>query len=111
MTNTLHPIPKIDAANARELILSELSAMAFSDFTDYLSIEDGKAVLRPSSALDAPRRAAIASIKEGTKGLELKLHDKQRALELLARFLGVFAEESENSVHVVLEDIPEEWCE
>ena len=111
MSNDLQTIPRIDAANARELILQELTAMAFSDFTDYVRVEDGGAVIRDSAELDRPRRAAIASIKESTKGVELKLHDKQRALELLAKFLGVFADESENSVHVVLEDIPKEWCE
>lgn len=33
---------------------------------------------------------AIASIKQGQKGIELKLHDKVKALELMGRHLGMF---------------------
>lgn len=33
---------------------------------------------------------AIASIKQGQKGIELKLHDKVKALELIGRHLGMF---------------------
>ena len=109
MEDKLHPLPQIGPDNARELILNELCAMAFSDYTDYVRVEDGRAVLRESRELDAPRRAAIASIKEGTKGVELKLHDKQRALELLAKLFGVFDEAGEQSVRVVLDGVPEEW--
>ena len=34
--------------------------------------------------------AAVASIKAGTKGIEVKLYDKLRALELLGKIYGVF---------------------
>lgn len=33
---------------------------------------------------------AIASIKQGPKGIELKLHDKVKSLELLGKHLGMF---------------------
>lgn len=37
-------------------------------------------------------RHAIASIKEGKRGIEIKLHDKQKSLDSLARILGMFQE-------------------
>ena len=33
---------------------------------------------------------AIAGIREGTKGIEIKLNDKEKALELLGRHLGMW---------------------
>lgn len=42
-----------------------------------------------TAKMPAEAIAAIASIKQGRSGIELKLHDKVRALELLARHLGM----------------------
>ena len=38
---------------------------------------------------------AIAGIKEGKNGIELKLNDKEKALELLGRHLGMFKDKLE----------------
>ena len=40
---------------------------------------------------------AIAGIKEGKFGIELKLNDKEKALELLGRHLGMFKDKLEVS--------------
>ena len=95
-----------------EAILRELAAIAFSDFTDYVRVEDGAVVLTDSRALDQPHRAAIAGIKDIGKGVEIKLHDKQKALELLAKYLGVFDRPAEpEGLRVVLPEEAEEWAE
>lgn len=94
-------------------ILGELSAIAFSDFTDYVRVEDGQAVITESRDLDYSRRAAIAGIKDTGKGVEIKLHDKQKALELLAKYLGMFDREPEaeqTEVRVELSGL-EKWAE
>ena len=94
-------------------ILRELSAIAFSDFTDYVRVEDGQAVITESRDLDYSRRAAIAGIKDTGKGVEIKLHDKQKALELLAKYLGMFDREPEaeqTEVRVELSGL-EKWAE
>ena len=96
-----------------QAILRELSAIAFSDFTDFVRIEDGQAVITDSRSLDYSRRAAIASIKDSGKGVEIKLHDKQKALELLAKYLGLFdrAESPEDrAIRVELNGL-EDWAE
>ena len=93
-------------------ILGELCAIAFSDFTQYVRVEDGTVTVTDSRALDYSQRAAIAGIKDTGKGVEVKLHDKQKALELLTRYLGLFErpEQAQPVLRVELADIPAEWA-
>ncbi len=95
-----------------QTVLRELSAIAFSDFTDYVQVEDGAVRITDSRTLDYGHRAAIAAVKEAGKGVEIKLHDKQKALELLVKYLGLFEEKEpgDKALHVVF-DCPEEWAE
>ena len=94
-------------------ILAALQAIAFSDYTDYIWIEDGQVRVKDTRLLTQAQRAAIAGIKDSGKGVELKLHDKQKALELLVKYLGFFEHSpDENSIRVEFssEDL-EEWSE
>ena len=93
-------------------ILRELSAIAFSDFTDYIRVEDGAVLITDSRDLDGPHRAAIAGIKDTGKGVEIKLHDKQKALELLAKYLGFFERPTEErDLRVIFTNDGEAWAE
>jgi hypothetical protein len=75
-------------------------------------VEDGQVLITESRNLDYSRRAAIAGIKDTGKGVEIKLHDKQKALELLVKYLGLFeTPQEDNSLRVELSGIPEEWTE
>ena len=95
-----------------ETILEALNAIAFSDFTDYIWIEDGEVRVKDTRLLTKGQRAAIAGIKDTGKGVEIKLHDKQKALELLVKYLGFFDRpEEENTLRVELSGIPEGWTE
>ena len=95
-----------------ETILETLKAIAFSDFTDYIRIEDGEVRVRDTCLLTDGQRAAIAGIKDSGKGVEIKLHDKQKALELLVKYLGLFGkDDADGSLRVVFGDVPEEWAE
>ena len=76
----------------QEMVLQELAAVAFANGTDFAQItRSGMVCLTPTEALPEHKRKAVASIKEGQYGAEVKLHDKVRALELLGKHLGVFA--------------------
>lgn len=75
-----------------ERVLRELASIAFSDAGDYVEVEDGQVRVRDTKALGAEKRAAIALVKEGTRGVELRLHDKLRALEILGKSAGMFSE-------------------
>ncbi len=95
-----------------ETVLETLKAIAFSDFTEYIWIEDGAVRIRDSRDLSPAQRSAIAGIKDSGKGVEIKLHDKQKALELLVKYLGLFEKETEETgFRVELDGIPEEWGE
>ena len=96
-----------------ERVLGELRAIAFSDFTRFIRVEDGTAVVTESGLLDPAQRAAIAGIKDTGKGVEIKLHDKEKALELLVKYLGLFdrAEPEAASLRVVIGGEAEDWSE
>ena len=95
-----------------DTILDVLKAIAFSDFTDYIWIEDGEVRVKDTCRLTDSQRAAIAGIKDTGKGVEIKLHDKQKALELLVKYLGFFERpEEETAVRVEFSSVPEDWAE
>ena len=89
-------------------VLALLQAIAFADYTDYVWIEDGEVHIRDSRELSANQRAAIAGIKDTGKGVELKLHDKQKALEPLVKLQGLFSQSEEEAVCVRFEGDAEE---
>lgn len=87
----------------QERVIMELARVAFADATDYVQVEtrtvekdDGTEVsyqtvtLTETAELSADQRAAIAGIKQGATGIEIKLCDKLKALELLGRHIGMF---------------------
>jgi phage terminase small subunit len=74
-------------------IIEELAAIAFHDIADYMTWTESAVHVTPSHRLTDWQRKAIVSVREVGKGsgcLELALSDKLRALELLARVLGLF---------------------
>ena len=92
----------------QDMVLWELAAIAFADATDYVQVvqklyltEDGEEVFLPDVAitetneLTAIQKKAIAGIKQGKNGIELKLNDKTKALELLGKHLGMFTDKVE----------------
>lgn len=94
----------------QERVLEELAAIAFANGTDFATINrNGLVRLTPTSELPEEKKKAVASIKEGQYGTEIKLHDKVRALELLGKHLGVFdngaaaTDREENNIFEVIE--------
>jgi phage terminase small subunit len=79
---------------SQDMVINELAKIAFANTTDYVQVQtkgrSKKVIVKDTSALNDDQLAAISSIKDGANGIELKLHDKQKALELLARHLGLF---------------------
>ena len=95
-----------------ETVLNALKAIAFSDFTDYIRVEDGEVRVKDTCRLTEAQRSAIAGIKDTGKGVEIKLHDKQKALELLVKYLGLFDRPEEDAgLRVEFDGFPEEWAE
>ena len=78
----------------QDMVVKELAAIAFARATDYAEIRSNgvcsTVVIKPTTDLSDQQIRAIAGIKEGTNGIEIKLNDKEKALELLGRHLGMW---------------------
>ena len=81
----------------QDRVLEELAAIAFARATDFAEVKDGFVIIKDTAGLSEQQIKAIAGIKEGKFGIELKLNDKEKALELLGRHLGMFKDRLEVS--------------
>lgn len=100
---------------SQDEVVRELMKIAFADITDYANVEKDeeggyKAVtLKSTAELSGDKTGAVAGIRQGAKGIEIKLYDKLKALEILARHLGMLrdrVEVEENRELQVLFQIP-----
>lgn len=74
----------------QDMVLRELAAIGFARVTDYVQIRDGCVHLTQTDELSPDQKRAVASIREGRHGIEVKLYDKIRALEKIGEHLGMF---------------------
>ena len=81
----------------QDRVLNELASIAFAKATDYAEVQDGQVIIKNTADLSDTMVRAIAGIKEGRNGVEIKLNDKGKALELLGRHLGMFKDRMEVS--------------
>lgn len=108
----------------QDKVLKELAKIGFANTADYVKIviseHEGELIhsveLEETDRLDKDKQAAIAGIKEGRNGIEVKLNDKVKALELMGRHLGMFTdkvevdgniETSTNQLESILEQLKE----
>ena len=91
----------------QEAVLQELASIAFANGTDFVTVTGaGLLCVKATSEVPKNKLPAIAGIKYSQLGIEIKLHDKVRALELLGKHLGVFASAAaaeENNIFEVIE--------
>lgn len=97
---------RMDARSKRteitqDRVLQELAKIGFSNITDFVEIEayGSQCIVRVKTTDQMPpdKLGAIAGIKEGANGIEIKLNDKGKALELIGRHLGMFKDKVEVS--------------
>ena len=79
----------------KEQVLQEFVNIAFADITDLVTIQGKAVTVQDINTVPKELRRAIASIKETKFGLEIKFHDKVRALENIGRHLGMFNDKLE----------------
>ncbi|MBN7576006.1 terminase small subunit [Clostridium sp. 2-1] len=98
----------------QDIILEELRRIALAKPTDFFEVEDMGQYKRvnivPTKDIPEDKIGAIASIKQGANGIEVKLHDRLKALELIGRHLGMFKDKVEitdgnSSVNVNIDDM------
>lgn len=85
----------------QDRVLQELAKIGFADITDFVIIEEKgnycTVKVKPTDKMPADKLGVIAGIKEGANGIEIKLNDKEKALELIGRHLGMFKDKVELS--------------
>ena len=81
----------------QDRVLEELATIAFAKATDYAEVKEGQVIIKDTANLDEQQARAIAGIEEGKFGIKVKLNDKEKALELLGRHLGMFKDKVEVS--------------
>lgn len=81
----------------QDRVLQELAAIAFARVADYAEVKDECVKIKDTKDLNEQQIRAIAGIKEGKFGIEVKLNDKEKALELLGRHFGMFKDKVEVS--------------
>lgn len=95
----------------QDMVVKELAAIAFAKATDYVEIRSngvfGTVVIKPTTNLSDQQIRAIAGIKEGANGIEIKLNDKEKALELLGRHLGMWNDKLDIKTPAIDESIKE----
>lgn len=101
----------------QEMVLRELASIAFASGADFAKVvQRGDSIsveMTPTDSIPTDKRAAIAGIKRGMYGIEVKLHDKVRALEMLGKYLGLFdgsggQEKSDNNLFEAINGCSEE---
>lgn len=94
---------------SQDMIVDELKIVAFSDLADYVDVVEDTGAIRAKSFAEMKKYKSRAlkrikedrAIKEDASGEQVtvydkvcfELHDKLRALELLGKHIGMFADE------------------
>lgn len=81
----------------QDMVVRELAAVAFADLSGIVTLRNGCVYIQDTDELTDEQRRAIAGIKETQAGIEIKMNDKLKALELLGRHLGMFKDRVEVS--------------
>ena len=75
-------------------VVAEFARIAFADIGNLVEWGPDGVTLRPKSALSADDRAAVAEVAAGAgkygAGPRIRLHSKHRALDAIARHLGLY---------------------
>ena len=74
----------------QDRVIAELAKIGFTDITDFVTIEGPYVRVKQTEDMPRDKIGAIAGIKEGVNGIEIKLNDKEKALELIGRHLGMW---------------------
>lgn len=104
----------------QDKVLEEIAAIAFSNASDFFKVIDRKIMINGYEVFDdegnpktykdveitntdklsLDSRKVISGIKVGANGIEVKLNDKLKALELVGRHLGMFKDKVEVSGNI-----------
>lgn len=90
-----------------EDVIDEIRTLAFAKITDFMDYDDTGMKLKDSKTVDA---AAVNEItfttdEKGKVTKRIKLHDKLKALEILARYFKLLTDSKEKAENVTILDV------
>lgn len=84
----------------QDRVLQELAAIGFANITDFVTTDGHNVEIKNTAEIEKNKLGAIAGIKWGANGIEVKLNSKEKALELIGRHLGMWNDKVELSGNV-----------
>ena len=78
-----------------ERVLEEYRRIAFAQTTDIVTLKGGWVQISDTDSLTTEQKSAISQIRQKKDGeLEVRFYDKQKALDSLAKYLGIFSDKN-----------------
>ena len=95
-------------------VLEEYRRIAFAQTTDMVTLKGGYVQIADTDSLTTEQKSAISQIRQKKDGeLEVKFYDKLKALDALAKYLGVFSDENtgqspgvQPQINIVFGEVP-----
>lgn len=81
----------------QDRVLKELATIGFFQITDFMKVEKGQLVIKDTSDVELENIPAISGIKATQFGLDVRFHDKVKALELIGEHLGMWTGNNGNA--------------
>ena len=76
-------------------VLEEYRRIAFAQTTDMVTLKGGLVQISDTDSLTTEQKSAISQIRQKKDGeLEVRFYDKQKALDSLAKYLGIFSDKN-----------------
>lgn len=73
----------------REAVLQELAIIGFSSIDDFVIVDGNKLLFKNFNDIPEELKRAICQLKETKHGIEIKLHPKVSALDILAEYTKI----------------------
>ena len=88
----------------QDRVLREIANLAFTDRTGIVNLKKNRVIIQDFEELTPEQRACVAGVKETKYGIEVSFYNKEKALEMLGRHLGMFTEKVEVKGELKTED-------
>ena len=76
-------------------VIEEYRRIAFAQTTDIVTLKGGRVMISDTDSLTTEQKSAISQIRQKKDGeLEVRFYDKQKALDSLAKYLGIFSDKN-----------------
>ena len=88
----------------QDRVLNEIANLAFTDRTGIVNLNNNRVIIKNFDELSSEQKACISGVKETKHGIEVTFYNKEKALEMLGRHLGMFTEKLEVNGELKTED-------